>query len=158
MILMYYDELSFCSCRNNNGELALWYGWTNCLKVILSLFAVKSPQTVKRAYQKVTNFTRFLGSCKCQFGKAESFSIVEEGYYVQYSIVNSCVYTWTSMHRTLYIYIYIYIYIAYLRPWISRQSQCFNPYTAPILITILPNHLLVNSLCFPVVGTDIQYC
>ena len=37
------------------------------------------------------NFTQFLESCKCQFtiGKskeAESFGIVEEGHYVQYSI------------------------------------------------------------------------
>ena len=53
----------------------------NYLKGILSLFAVKSPQAVKKALQKVTNFTQFLEFCKCQFGKskeAERFSIVEK--------------------------------------------------------------------------------
>ena len=76
----------------------------NYLKGIFSSFAVKGPQAVEKALQKVTNFTRFLEFCKCQFGKskeAQRFSIVEEGHYVRYSIINVHVYTWTSIHRAV---------------------------------------------------------
>ena len=82
----------------------------NYLKGILSSFAVKSPQAVKRALQTVTNFTRFLESCKYQFGKlkeAESFGLVEEGHYVQYSFVNARVYTCTSIHRAVFYILHI---------------------------------------------------
>ena len=77
----------------------------NYLKGILSSFAVKGPQAVEEALQKVTNFTRFLEFCKCQFGKskeAERFSIVEEGHYVRYSIINARVSTWKSIHRAVF--------------------------------------------------------
>ena len=43
------------------------------------------------------------------------------------------------------------------KPCISRQSQHFNPKAVSISITFLPNHSLVNSLCFPVVGADTWY-
>ena len=89
--------------------------WMNELSEgnILSLFAVISPQAIKRAFQKkVTNFTRFLGSRKCQFGKAESFSIVEEGYYMY----NTASLMLVFIHGHQCTEQYIYIYIAYLRP------------------------------------------
>ena len=74
--------------------------------VILSSFAVRNPQVVERALQKVTGFTRvlpkFLQSCTCYHGKskeAESFNIVEGRPYIRYSIVIACVYTQTSIYR-----------------------------------------------------------
>ena len=79
--------------------------------------------------------------------EAESFSIVEEGHYVRYSIVNPRVYIWTSIHRAAF-YILSVLYIVYWNPCISWQSQCFNPQALSISKTFLPNHLLVNSFCY----------
>ena len=65
----------------------------------------KDPQAVRRPLEKVTNFTRFLESCMCECRKlkeAESFSLVEEGHYVQYSSVNTRIYTRILFHGATY--------------------------------------------------------
>ena len=70
-----------------------------------TFISCRNPEAVKKALQKVTNFTRFLEFCKCQFGKskeAERFSIVDEGHYVRYGIINARVSTWTSIHRAVF--------------------------------------------------------
>ena len=124
---------------------------TECLTIPLSSFAVRTPQTVERALRKVTGFTRvlrrFLQSCTCYHGKskeAESFSIVERRPYVRYSIVITCVYIQTSIHRAPFISCVLK----------ALHEPRFNPDAVPISITFIPKHTLANSHCFPTVGAD----
>ena len=51
--LLVLVEIMTVNNRCNNGL-------TECPKVTLSSFAVRNPQVVERALQKVTGFTRFL--------------------------------------------------------------------------------------------------
>ena len=69
----------------------------------LSSFAIRNPQAVKKALQKMIGFTQLLYSCK---SKELSFNIVEGRPYIRYSIIIACVYTWTSNHRVAFYMLY----------------------------------------------------
>ena len=118
---------------------------------MLSLFAIRNPQNVKRALQKVTDFIRFLQSCTSYHGKsknAKSFSIVKGSLNILYSVVNTCVYTQTSIRRAAFILSCI---IKALHKPTKPTLQLTN--TVSILITFMPNHTLANTFCLQSVLT-----